>query len=197
MIDPVILDYYDRTPEETRLGEGAFRLEEARTRELIRRFAPRPPGVVLDVGGAAGPYALWLADSAARPLASCEAGDARALAAPDRTADLVLLLGPLYHLTEAHHRKQALREAARKLGRARLGDATIFTTLEPCAMCVGALLESDVEALVFAVPNRIDGAAGTIIQVAQDDRLPRRIRVVSGIRRDEAEELLAGTPSTA
>lgn len=45
MIDPVILDYYDRTPEETRLGEGAFRLEEARTRELIRRFAPRPPGV--------------------------------------------------------------------------------------------------------------------------------------------------------
>ena len=115
MIDPVILDYYDRTPEETRLGEGAFRLEEARPRELIRRFAPRPPGVVLDVGGAAGPYALWLADSAARPLASCEAGDARALAAPDRTADLVLLLGPLYHLTEAHHRKQALREAARVL----------------------------------------------------------------------------------
>ena len=62
MIDPVILDYYDRTPEESRLGEGAFRVEEARTRELIRRFAPRPPGVVLDVGGAAGPYALWLAE---------------------------------------------------------------------------------------------------------------------------------------
>jgi tRNA(adenine34) deaminase len=99
----------------------------------------------------------------------------------------------------AHAVVVALREAARKLGRARLGDATIFTTLEPCAMCVGALLESDVEALVFAVPNRIDGAAGTIIQIAQDDRLPRRIRVVSGIRRDEAEELFtaAATAGTA
>ena len=138
MIDPIILDYYDRTPEESRLGEGAFRVEEARTRELIRRFAPPPPGVVLDVGGAAGPYALWLAelgyavhlvdavprlvaearrrsDSAARPLTSCEVGDARALAAPDRSADLVLLLGPLYHLTEVEDRKQALREAARVL----------------------------------------------------------------------------------
>ena len=61
----------------------------------------------------------------------------------------------------------ALREAARRLGRERLGDATIFATLEPCAMCVGALLESDVEALVFAVPNASDGAAGTVIQLAQ------------------------------
>ena len=49
----------------------------------------------------------------------------------------------------------------------RLADATIFTTLEPCAMCVGALLESDVEALVYALPNDVDGAAGTVIQLAQ------------------------------
>jgi tRNA(adenine34) deaminase len=78
----------------------------------------------------------------------------------------------------------------------RLGDATIFSTLEPCAMCVGALLESDVEALVYAVPNRDDGAAGTVIQLAQHPDLPRRIRVVSGIRRDEAEELFAAAPAT-
>jgi tRNA(adenine34) deaminase len=95
----------------------------------------------------------------------------------------------------AHAVVVALREAARKLGSARLGDATIFTTLEPCAMCVGALLESDVEALVYAVPNRIDGAAGTVVQIAQHDSLPRRIRVVSGIRRDEAEELFAALPA--
>ena len=60
----------------------------------------------------------------------------------------------------AHAVVVALREAARKLGKARLADATIFATLEPCAMCVGALLESDVEALVFALPNDPDGAAG-------------------------------------
>jgi tRNA(adenine34) deaminase len=97
----------------------------------------------------------------------------------------------------AHAVIVALREAARKLGRTGLANATIFTTLEPCAMCVGALLESDVEALVFAVPNTTDGAAGTVIQLAQHPDLPRRIRIISGIRRDEAEELLAATPSGA
>jgi tRNA(adenine34) deaminase len=89
----------------------------------------------------------------------------------------------------AHAVVVALREAARKLGTSRLADATIFTTLEPCPMCVGALLESDVEALVYALPNHVDGAAGTVLQLAQHDRLPRRVRIVSGIRRDEAEEL--------
>ena len=79
----------------------------------------------------------------------------------------------------------------------RLGDATIFTTLEPCAMCVGALLESNVETLVFALPNPIDGAAGSVIQLAQHAELPRRIRVISGIRRDEAEELRAESTSIA
>src|ERR1700687_4918095 len=57
----------------------------------------------------------------------------------------------------AHAVVVALREAARKLGSARLVEGTIFATLEPCAMCVGALLESDVEALVFAAPNAVDG----------------------------------------
>jgi tRNA(adenine34) deaminase len=91
----------------------------------------------------------------------------------------------------AHAVVLALREAARKLGRARLGDATIFVTREPCAMCVGALLASDVEALVFAIPNAVDGAAGTVLQLAQHSSLPRRMKVVSGIRRDEVEELYA------
>ena len=95
----------------------------------------------------------------------------------------------------AHAVVVVLRETARKLGRERLADATIFTTVEPCVMCVGALLESDVAALVFAMPNETEGAAGTIIQLAQHPDLPRRIRIISGIRRDEAEELLAGVPT--
>jgi SAM-dependent methyltransferase len=95
---------------------------------------------VLDVGGAGGAYSLWLADagytvhlvdpvprlvaeaesrSAARPrprrLASCRVGDARALDVPDESADIVLLLGPLYHLTEAADRARALSEARRVL----------------------------------------------------------------------------------
>jgi tRNA(adenine34) deaminase len=91
----------------------------------------------------------------------------------------------------AHAVIVALREAARKLGRNRLADATIFVTREPCPMCVGALLACDVEALVFAVSNPIDGAAGGALQLAQDGRLSRKLKVVSGIRCDEAEELFA------
>ena len=91
----------------------------------------------------------------------------------------------------AHAVIVALRETARKLGSVRLADATIFSTQEPCAMCVGAMLESDIEALVYAVANSRDGAAGTVIQLAQHPSLPRRIKFVSGIRRDEAEALFA------
>jgi tRNA(adenine34) deaminase len=84
----------------------------------------------------------------------------------------------------------AVREAARKLGTTRLSDVTIFTTIEPCPMCVGALLECDVAALVFAAPNPVCGAAGTVIQLASHPALGRRLDVVSGIRRAEAEELM-------
>jgi tRNA(adenine34) deaminase len=91
----------------------------------------------------------------------------------------------------AHAIVEALRETARKLGAVRLADATIFATEEPCPMCVGALMASDVEALVYAVANDHDGAAGSVIQLAQHPGLPRRIRVVSGIRRDQVEALFA------
>jgi len=91
----------------------------------------------------------------------------------------------------AHAVITALREAARRLGPGALADATVFCTREPCPMCVGALLESDVGALVFAVPNLVDGAAGTVIQLAQHPGLRRRLQVVSGIRQAEAEDLFA------
>jgi tRNA(adenine34) deaminase len=100
----------------------------------------------------------------------------------------------------AHAVIGALREAARKLETPRLSDVTIFTTLEPCAMCVGALLECDAAALVYAAPNPVDGAAGTVLQLAQHPSLRRRLQVVSGIRREEAEELageLEAVPSGA
>jgi ubiquinone/menaquinone biosynthesis C-methylase UbiE len=138
VLDPAIADYYGRAPEESRLEHGAFRLEQVRTRELIERHAPPPPATVLDVGGAAGAYALWLAsrgydvhlvdpvprlvseaarrsEAATRHLASCRVGDARALDFPDAVADLVLMLGPLYHLTERSDRVRALGEARRVL----------------------------------------------------------------------------------
>ncbi len=94
----------------------------------------------------------------------------------------------------AHPVMSVVREAARRLGTPRLSDVTVFTTLEPCAMCVGALLACDAAALVYAAPNPVDGAAGSVLQLAQHPALGRRLQVVSGIRREEAEEL-AGVPT--
>jgi ubiquinone/menaquinone biosynthesis C-methylase UbiE len=136
-LDPAIKAYYDRAPEESRL-ELLSRLEEERSRELILRHAPPAPAVVLDVGGAAGAYAFWLAergyevslldatprlvdvartknDKAIRRLVACKVADARALPEPDDSADMVLLFGPLYHLTRSEDRHAALTEAARVL----------------------------------------------------------------------------------
>jgi len=136
--DRSIAAYYDQAPEETRLEQLPFALEEIRTRELIQRHAPAPPATVLDVGGGAGAYAMWLTEvgyavhlldasprlvaearrraaSLPRPLASCQVGDARRLDFADSCADIVLLLGPLYHLTDAPDRALALGEAFRVL----------------------------------------------------------------------------------
>jgi tRNA(adenine34) deaminase len=119
-----------------------------------------------------------------RPVAAVAVvDDAMVVRAHDRVAET--------NDPTAHAVVVALRETARKLGSARLADATIFTTEEPCPMCVGALLASDIDALVFAAANERYGAAGTVVQLAQHPDMPRRIKIVSGIRREEAERLFA------
>ena len=135
-IDPAIRGYYAAGLERDRLFEGRSQLERVRTQELLARHLPPPPAVVLDVGGGPGIYARWLAtqgyevhlvdpmplhvEQAAadpelgnQPLASARVGDARRLQQPAMSADAVLLMGPLYHLTDRADRLQALREARR------------------------------------------------------------------------------------
>jgi SAM-dependent methyltransferase len=137
-LDPEIEAYYARGGEPERLEHGYFPLERARTQEIVLRHLAPPPGVVLDVGGAAGAYALWLSargyavhlidpvplhvDEARRasarsahPLEGVAQGDARALEHPDASVDAVLLLGPLYHLVAREDRLRALGEAFRVL----------------------------------------------------------------------------------
>src|SRR3954453_4860908 len=89
----------------------------------------------------------------------------------------------------AHAVMVVVREAARRLARADLRGVVVFTAVEPCAMCVGALLESDVDRLVFAVPDAVRGAAGSAIQLASGKLLPRRLDIVSGIMQREAAEI--------
>jgi ubiquinone/menaquinone biosynthesis C-methylase UbiE len=133
-----VVSYYQQFAEETRLGSGAGRLEFERTKEILKRLLQPPPARIVDVGGAAGVYSVWLAeqgyevhlvdlserlvDEARRlnttlqtPIATLSVGDARQLPQPDAFADAVLVMGPLYHLTEAADRQQALAEARRVL----------------------------------------------------------------------------------
>lgn len=133
-----VVAHYTGADEAGRLRHGTGKLEYARTLEIIDRYAPPPPAVVLDVGGGAGIYALPLAqkgyevhlidpvpkhcdqarkasESTSQPLASINLGDARTLDWSDGSVDCVLLLGPLYHLTEKADRVRALSEAARVL----------------------------------------------------------------------------------
>jgi tRNA(adenine34) deaminase len=89
----------------------------------------------------------------------------------------------------AHAVLLTLQAAARKLGPRRLAEATIFTTHEPCSMCVGALVESRVRALVFAVSDPDRGAAGSVVQLARNPSLPHQLSIISGVREEEARRL--------
>ncbi|MFF5015501.1 class I SAM-dependent methyltransferase [Streptomyces sp. NPDC001165] len=123
-----IAEYYERDQEDGRLRSGAGRLELWRTQDVLRRLLPPAPADILDVGGGSGVHAQWLAadgyavelvdpvplhvEHAARlPGVSARVGDARALAVPDASVDVALLLGPLYHLPEREDRIRALAEA--------------------------------------------------------------------------------------
>lgn len=137
-VDWEIRTHYDEGNEHKRLLYGPGLLERLRTQEAITRFAPPAPGRALDVGGGPGIYAGWLAglgydvhlvdpiplhvEQAAKAAAelqsgmfTVELGDARRLQCEDSAADLLLLLGPLYHLTERSERMAALAEARRVL----------------------------------------------------------------------------------
>src|SRR4051812_16265694 len=135
----VLIRHYASGYEADRLNVSSGQLERERTRELLTRFLPAAPAIVLDVGGGPGAHACWLAKqgyivhlndivpshvekaiaaSALQPdapLATASIGDARSLQWKTDAVDAILLLGPLYHLTARQDRVTALSEAHRVL----------------------------------------------------------------------------------
>ncbi len=92
----------------------------------------------------------------------------------------------------AHAEMLALQEAARTLGGWRLPGVTLYCTLEPCPMCAGAMIQARLPRLVYAVDDPKSGAAGSVVNLLQHERLNHRVKVVSGILAQEAQELLQG-----
>jgi tRNA(adenine34) deaminase len=90
----------------------------------------------------------------------------------------------------AHAEILALREAAAKVGFWRLEGCTIYVTLEPCAMCAGALVLARLDRLVFAAPDPKAGFAGSLGDIVRDPRLNHRLEVTSGILAEDASQLL-------
>jgi tRNA(adenine34) deaminase len=151
-----------------------------------------PTDSVAICGGGPMNYELYMAEAIAEARRGAEEGEQptgavaviddamiardhdRSSAHGDPTAHAVLL---------------TIQAAARKLGTRRLAEATIFTTHEPCAMCVGALVEARVRALVFAIPDPDGGAAGSVIDLARSRQLAHQLSVVSGVRESEARRL--------
>jgi tRNA(adenine34) deaminase len=90
----------------------------------------------------------------------------------------------------AHAELLALQEAARTLGRWRLSGVTLVVTLEPCAMCAGAMVLARIDRLVFGASDPKAGAAGSLMDLSADPRLNHRFPVDRGIRADECGALL-------
>jgi len=92
----------------------------------------------------------------------------------------------------AHAEALAIRSAARRLGDWRLEDCTLYTTLEPCAHCAGAVVLARVSRLVFGAADPKAGMAGSLDNLVQDPRLNHRVELLGGVLAEESGELLRG-----
>jgi len=90
----------------------------------------------------------------------------------------------------AHAEVLVIKKAAKKLGGWRLNKATLYTTLEPCPMCAGAIVHSRVRELVFGADDPKAGACGSIMNVVSSKHLNHRVKVVSGVLKKECSEIL-------
>lgn len=133
-----ILEFYNSGAEIGRLESGTGKIEYERTKEIISRYLPKEKATIYDIGGGIGVYSKWLSKlghevhlielspnaveyarkiniSAGLPIHSIEVGDARNISKPDESADIVLLMGPMYHLIDIEDRLKSLNEAKRVL----------------------------------------------------------------------------------
>lgn len=90
----------------------------------------------------------------------------------------------------AHAEIQAIRDAARKIGNYRLTDATLFVTIEPCAMCAGAIVNARIKRLVYGANDPRAGAVSSVFQICNNSSLNHQVEVTSGVRADECRNLI-------
>ena len=90
----------------------------------------------------------------------------------------------------AHAEMLAIQTASEKIGNWRFVDTTLYVTLEPCPMCAGAIVLARIPKVVYAAADPKSGAAGTLYNILQDERLNHRVELVSGVLAEESSALL-------
>jgi tRNA(adenine34) deaminase len=95
------------------------------------------------------------------------------------------------HDPSAHAEIQAMREAALTLGNYRLVGCTLYVTLEPCAMCAGAILHARIARLVFGASDPKTGACGSVVNLMEEVRLNHHAEVTAGVMAQECGRLLS------
>ena len=90
----------------------------------------------------------------------------------------------------AHAEILALREAAIKINNYRLINTSLFVTIEPCMMCMGALVHARVKRIIYGATDPKWGAAGSLYNFAEDSRLNHRVEIINGVREDECRALM-------
>ena len=96
------------------------------------------------------------------------------------------------HDPSAHAEIRALRDAGDRLGNYRLVGCDLYVTLEPCAMCAGAIMHARIRRVVFGARDPKTGACGSVVDLFSEPRLNHHARVTGGVRADEAGQLLSG-----
>ena len=136
----------------------------------------------------------WMAEAIRQARMAAELGEV--------PVGAVIVRGESEVIARAYNRKEidadplghaemlALRDAAAKLKTWRLTDCTLFVTLEPCAMCAGALVQSRIARLVYAADDPKAGFCGSLGNLVQDPRLNHRMEITRGVREAECSKLL-------
>lgn len=139
-------------------------------------------------------YDEWMELALAEARAALETGDVPVGAVVIGADGAVLGRGrnarEARHDPTAHAEVEALRQASAATGEWQLTDATLVVTLEPCAMCAGAVLSARVPTVVFGAWDEKAGAAGSVYDLLRDRRLPQSAAVYAGVRAGECGELL-------
>ena len=90
----------------------------------------------------------------------------------------------------AHAEMLAIQAASKEIGNWRFTETTLYVTLEPCVMCAGAIVLARIPKVVYAASDPKAGAAGTLYNILEDERLNHRVELVSGVFADESSALL-------